>query len=253
MSQANTIPAAEQLLTVSDLTVSFRGLVALDSVDFEVRAGETVGVIGPNGAGKTTLMNAITGFVPPSGGLLRFEGRDVTGLRSDKLARIGIARTFQNVRLFSQLTALENVEAAAIAAGRRRAEAIALADELLALVGLDGAAKRRASEMPYGDERRLAVARAAATTPKLLLLDEPAAGLDEGETAELMTSVRMIKERLGCAVALIEHDMPMIMGICERIHVLDRGRTLAVGSPADVRGNPAVVEAYLGSADAGRA
>lgn len=241
------------LLSVSSLTVSFRGLVALDDVNFEVRHGETVGVIGPNGAGKTTLMNAITGFVRAETGAFNFDGSDVTGLPTHKLARAGIVRTFQNVRLFARLSALENVEAMGIGVGRGRAEAVELGRELLDLVGLGDSADTVARSMPYGDERRLAVARAAAALPRVLLLDEPAAGLDDSETAELMDSVRAIKRRVGCSVALIEHDMPMIMGLCDRIHVLDRGRTLAVGTPLEIRNDPSVIEAYLGSADAGGA
>lgn len=231
----------------------FRGLVALSDVDLDVYRGETLGIIGPNGAGKTTLMNVITGFVQAAEGQLTFEGRDITGMPSHKLARMGISRTFQDVRLFSGLTVLENIEAAAISAGQNRKDAVEFGRELLEIIGLGDAADRRAGSLPYGDERRLAVARAASTRPKLLLLDEPAAGLDEEETAELTEAMRVIIDRLDCTVAVIEHDMPMVMGFCSRIHVLDTGRTLATGTPQEIQSNSAVIEAYLGATEGSNA
>jgi branched-chain amino acid transport system ATP-binding protein len=249
------------LLRTAGLTKSFRGLVALRDQAITLRPREIVGVIGPNGSGKSTFFNLITGFSQPNAGQIEFKGRSIVGMRTSRIVDLGIARTFQGSRLFGTLTVAENVLAAAqlrepigpivsVVRGpiyRRRVEAArAVADELLALMGLAGQAGRLAADLPYGDQRRLEIARALATRPELLLLDEPAAGLDSNETKELAGLIRTIRDRFGVAVVVVEHDMDLIMGLCERIQVLATGEVICVGTPEEVRSHPRVREAYLG-------
>jgi branched-chain amino acid transport system ATP-binding protein len=237
----------EDLLELHDVNVSFAGIKAIDGVDLQLRQGEILGLIGPNGAGKTTLVNVLSGFQRPSPGRLVLAGRDATGWSPSRLALAGLSRTFQAVRLFGRLTVLENVEVGLVCAGSSRRRAHGAALSLLDRVGLKEMAARRAADLSYGDERRLGIARALATGPRFLLLDEPAAGLNETESEELLDTLGTIRRELGCGLLIIEHDMPLIMRLCDRVQVLDQGRTLAVGTPSEVRRDPAVLAAYLGT------
>lgn len=254
--------AVATLLQVDGLTKRYGGLAAVQDVSFSIPPGVIAAVIGPNGAGKTTLFNLISGFTPPNQGRVILDGHDLTGLRSDQRAARGLVRTFQLVRLFPQMTALGNVlvgfhmhihggSIAAIVRPRwlREQEARIRAEawELLGLVGLQHQADTLASNLTYGQQRLLEVARGLATRPKLLMLDEPAAGLNTGETVELSNLIKKIRDR-GITVLFIEHDMGLVMGIAEQVHVLNFGRRIASGTPQEVQNEPAVVEAYLGSA-----
>jgi branched-chain amino acid transport system ATP-binding protein len=234
-------------LTARGVRVEFEGLVAVDDVDLDVRQGETVGLIGPNGAGKTTLINALTGFVDLQGGRIEIGDNDVTGWAPHRYAGAGLSRTFQGARLFSKLTVLENVECARVAQGEKRRAARERAAELLELFGLTAVADEAAQTLPAGDERRLSVARAVASDPRYLFLDEPGAGLNESESRDLISTLRAVRERTGCGILLVDHDMRVIMGLCDRIQVLDYGKTIATGTPESVRNDPAVIEAYLGA------
>lgn len=251
------------LLKTVGLTKAFRGLVALRDHSIELHKGEIVGVIGPNGSGKSTLFNLITGFSQPNSGSIEMKGRSIVGLRTSQIVAMGIARTFQGSRLFGSLSVAQNVLTAAqlrhpvgfadtVLRGRRYRERVAAtrqkSDELLDLMGLTEQAGRIAADLPYGDQRRLEIARALATGPQLLLLDEPAAGLDSNETKLLAALIRTIRDRYDVTVVVVEHDMDLIMTLCERIQVLATGEVICVGTPEQVREHPKVREAYLGHA-----
>lgn len=244
---------AQDRLVVQGITKDFKGLRALDAVSFTMARGEILGLIGPNGSGKTTLINVITGVLPPTAGQVMVCSRDVTGLPSFRIARAGVARTFQTVRLFRELTVGENIEVAALSVGQSRREARRSAEQAIAELGIAHWTDEFASILPYGDERRVEVARALAMTPDFLLLDEPAAGLNEQESEELLRILAPIPERRNLGMLIVDHDMHLIMRLCHRLHVLNYGRTIGAGTPAEVRRIPEVIEAYLGSeAEEGR-
>lgn len=238
---------SEPQLIIQNVAKAFDGLRALADVSLAVSKGEILGLIGPNGSGKTTLINVVTGVFPPSAGQIIAAGYEITGLSSFQVARAGIARTFQTVRLFGSLTVRENVEVAALSVGKPRGIARALADEALAELGIDEWRNNLASTLPYGDERRVEIARALAMSPEFLLLDEPAAGLNEDESEQLLRILAPIPASRRLGMLIIDHDMRLIMQLCHRIHVLNYGRTIGEGSPEEVRRIPDVVEAYLGS------
>jgi branched-chain amino acid transport system ATP-binding protein len=225
---------------------SFAGVQALSEVTLELHRHEVVGLIGPNGAGKSTLVNVLSGFDMPSAGRVELDASDVTRWSPHRRGRAGIARTFQHSRSFGGLTVRENVEVAALGVGERPRAARARADELLVLLALDGFAEAPAATLAHGDERRLGVARALATEPAFVLLDEPAAGLPEAEVPEFASVVRAVRDEHDAGVLLIDHNMALVMEVCDRIQVLDQGRTLAAGAPAEVRANLDVAAAYLG-------
>lgn len=234
------------LLEVRDLTCRFGGLVALDRVSFGVLSGEIFGLIGPNGAGKTTLFNLISGVTPPTSGAVLWRGGAVTGLASHRLNRLGLARTFQNLRLFDRLTVLENVQVALAPQRLPQAEALETAWQLLEELALSGLAERDAGTLAYGDRRRLEIARALATRPRLLLLDEPAAGLNPSEKERLALLIADLRRRHQLTVMIIEHHVPLLMRLCDRLAVLDFGALIALGTPEQVRTDPRVIAAYLG-------
>jgi len=234
-------------LRASGVKVHFEGVKAVDGVDLNLCQDEVLGLIGPNGAGKSTLVNALSGFVKTTEGQISVGDHDVTKWPPYRRARHGLTRTFQSVRIFMALSTSENVEAAAVAAGLGRREAKQWAGEVLERMGLASRADVLASALPQGEERKLGVARALATRPHYLLLDEPAAGLNESESEALVTSLREIRQAFGCGLLVIEHDMRVIMSLCDRIQVLDYGKTICNGTPEQVRNDPAVLAAYLGT------
>jgi branched-chain amino acid transport system ATP-binding protein len=220
---------------------------AIDGVDLELRRGEILGLIGPNGAGKTTLVNALSGFQRLTAGSVHLDGSSVAGWSPDRLARAGLARTFQNVRLFRRLSVFENVRLGAGGVGMPERSAVRLAWELLERMGLAERAATEAGSLPHGEERRVGVARALAMRPAFVLLDEPAAGLNEAESDELLLSLTSIPSDFGCGLLVIEHDMRLIMRLCKRVQVIDYGKTVIIGTPAEVRADQKVLAAYLGT------
>lgn len=253
---------SENVLEVNNLGISFGGLKAVDDVTFKLKKGELLGLIGPNGAGKTTLFNMLSGVYTPTNGQIILDGQKVNGLSPDKLSKLGVARTFQNIRLFDNLTVLDNVKLAmnqymeyGVLSGifrfpsywQEENETTERAKQILELLSLEKYFRAFAGSLPYGAQRKLEIARAMATRPKVLLLDEPAAGMNESETQDLMNSIRIIRENTGVSILLIEHDMNLVLGISERLIVLNYGEILAEGNPREVISNKEVVKAYLGS------
>ena len=249
------------MLEVKNLSISFGGLRAVDSFDLTIEKGMLYGLIGPNGAGKTTVFNLLTGVYKPNEGIVRLDGKDITGKSITDINKEGIARTFQNIRLFKELSVLDNVKAGlhnqhtySMLEGIFRLpkyykvekEMDTRAMEILKVFDLDGEADTLASNLPYGKQRKLEIARAIATKPKLLLLDEPAAGMNPNETGELMDTIRFVRDKFDTTVLLIEHDMKLVSGICEKLTVLNFGRVLTQGKTEDVLNDPTVITAYLG-------
>lgn len=252
------------ILVTDNITMQFGGLKAVSNLSLNIAPGQIVGLIGPNGAGKTTAFNMITGVYKPTLGKITFDGNDITGLKPNQITELGIARTFQNIRLFTSMSVLENVllskhvrlKANPLEAilglpryTRQRKQHIAECMELLEQVQLADLAREKATSLPYGKQRRLEIARALATQPRMILLDEPAAGMNPQESLELMEFIAKIRKQFGLTVLMIEHHMEVVMGICEHIVVLDHGETIAQGTPTEIQNNQQVIEAYLGAVD----
>ena len=253
------------MLEVTSLGISFGGLRAVDELSMKIEKGGLVGLIGPNGAGKTTAFNMLTGVYRPTDGGIRLDGQNLIGKKPHEICRMGVARTFQNIRLFSELSVLDNVKTGLhnqitysfaesmfhLGSYRKKEKQMdEKAMELLSVFGLENVADYRAANLPYGKQRKLEIARALATEPKLLLLDEPAAGMNPTETAELLSCINTIRDTFHVAILLIEHDMSLVMRVCERIQVINFGQTIAAGLPSEIASNQEVIEAYLGEEEA---
>jgi branched-chain amino acid transport system ATP-binding protein len=251
------------LLEVNQLTIEFGGLKAVDNFNITIDKSELIGLIGPNGAGKTTVFNMLTGVYKPTKGTITINGKNIIGLKPDQIVRVGAARTFQNIRLFKELSVIDNIKIAfqnymkySLSEGllrlpiywKEEKEIEEKAIELLNIFKMEGVKNEKAKNLPYGKQRKLEIARALATDPMILLLDEPAAGMNPQETLELMDTINFIKEKFDITILLIEHDMSLVMGICERLVVIDYGKIIAKGTPDEIKSNEKVIKAYLGGA-----
>ncbi len=239
----------DRMIQTEDIVVDFLGLRALDHVNMTLKRGTILGLIGPNGSGKTTLVNVLTGFLKPTAGSVRIDGQNVTGQSPYQIARANVRRTFQTIRLFKKLSVLENVVVAGVSHGMSRRDATQAAHQALDRLGIADVAHLQAGTLAYGAERRVEIARALITQPAYLLLDEPAAGMNEHESDELLEMIPTIVTDFDCGMLVIDHDMRLIMRLCQQLHVLNYGKTIAQGTPAEIRSNPDVIAAYLGGED----